>query len=113
RAALDVHPLRLVVELLLGAALRPVRPGALAPAPAGRHVLPRRARRLTRLAGPGALLVDCPRRDLLGALGRAALLALALLDVLVLPLPLLARGLRRHQAPPRLLGGPIPGAADL
>src|SRR4051794_37239763 len=38
RAARDVHPLRLVVELLLGAALRAIRAGALSAAPARGHV---------------------------------------------------------------------------
>src|SRR5207245_9876271 len=70
-AAGDVHPLRLVVELLLGAALRAARAGAQAAAPSGGHVLPGRAGRLLGLARAGPLLVHGPRRDLLGALGRS------------------------------------------
>src|SRR5205807_4780370 len=99
RPAPDVHALGLVVQLLLRAA--PLASGAGAePAPsAGGNVLARSARRLSRLAATRALLVDRSRSDLLRALGRAALLLLALLDVLVLSFPLVAPGLLRHADP--------------
>src|SRR4029079_1727156 len=58
RPALDAELLGLVVELLARPALRPVRPGALAAAPRGGHVLRRRGRGAPRLAGEGGLIVD-------------------------------------------------------
>src|SRR5207237_7357154 len=100
RAALDAHPLGLVVELLLRPALRPVRARAQAAALAGRHVCPRELRGLLRLAGAGPLLVHGPRSDLLRPLLRRAALLETLLDVLVLPFPLVAPGLLRHGDPP-------------
>src|SRR3954462_8898973 len=88
RTALDPHPLRLVVELLLRAAPRAVRARAKAPAPARRDVLRRAPGRRLRLAAPGALLVDRARGDLLRLLLRGPALLERLLDVLVLALPL-------------------------
>src|SRR3954453_21506662 len=88
RAALDVELPRLVVELLLRAALRAVRAGAHAAAAAGGHVLAGEAGRRLRLAGTRPLLVDGARGDLLRALRRRALLLLAVDDVLVLPFSL-------------------------
>src|SRR5262245_59555007 len=84
RPALDVQRLRLVVELVARAALRPGRARAQA-APATRgHVVAGQPRRALRLAGPGALLVDRARRDLLRAALRAAPVEQPFLDVLVL-----------------------------
>src|SRR4051794_26828 len=97
RTTRDVHPLGLVVELLLGApALAPRARPAEPAAAARRHVTRRRARALPRLALPRALLVDGARGDLLGPLRRAALLLLAVLDVLVLALALRAPCLLWH-----------------
>src|SRR5207248_7531393 len=91
RTACDVATLRFVVELLLRAALRAARPRAQAAPAVGRHVVRRGTGRSTlRLAGPRSLLVDRARRDLLGALRRAALFLLRLLDVLVLTFALRA-----------------------
>src|SRR5438477_13153923 len=81
RAALDAELPRLVVELVAGASLRPAGPRPLAAAPAGRHVARRRPGRPARLARPRALLVDCPRGDLLRPLGRRIVGRLALVDV--------------------------------
>ena len=73
RTPLDVLAARLVVELLLRAAARaPVRPHATAPT--RRDVVGGRPARLARLARAGALLVDGPRRDLLGDVLRTAVL---------------------------------------
>src|SRR5437763_2413216 len=88
RAALDPELLGLVVALVARAPLLAIGPGALAAAPRRGHVIRRGARARARLAGAGALLVDRPGGDLLGASLARALLALALLDVLVLPGPL-------------------------
>src|SRR5207247_2813980 len=101
RATGDVPSLGLVVQLLLRAALGAARAGTLAAAAAGGDVTTRGARRLPRLALSGPFLVDRPGGNLLSALGRAALLLLALLDVLVLPLALVAPGSLRHSIPPR------------
>src|SRR5690348_10316909 len=95
-ATLDAHPLGLVVELLLRPALLPVRAGAHPAAAPGRHVGAGEPRRLAGLARPRPRLVDGAGRDLLRALLRRALLALALLDVLVLPLALCRPCLLRH-----------------
>src|SRR5215208_2293809 len=89
-AAVDAHPLGLVVELLLRAALRPVRAGAKAAAAARRHVLPRRSRRGASLARAGTLLVHGASRDLFRSFSRGAAFLGAVLDVLVLPFPLVA-----------------------
>src|SRR5262249_46924862 len=86
RPARDVHPLRLVLELLLGAALRAIRARALTPAAARRRISPGRARRGLRLTAPRTLLVDGAGSDLLRALDRRAALLLAVLDVFVLTL---------------------------
>src|SRR5439155_11254265 len=96
RAPGDVQPLRLVVELLLRAALRPVRARAKASAAARGDVATRRARGLLRFAAPRPLLVDRTSGDLLRPLGRRALLLRTLLDVLVLTLTLVAPGFLRH-----------------
>src|SRR5581483_8299476 len=96
RAAGDVHPLGLVVELLLRPPARPARPRALPAAAAGRHIRAREPRRLRRLTGAGALLVDRPRGDLLRPLERPPALPLGILDVLVLPFPLVGPCLLRH-----------------
>src|SRR5919204_6955738 len=103
RAAGDVHPLRLVVELLLRPSLGAVRAGAQAPATAGRDVARRRARRpALRLARACPLLVDGACRDLFGALRRAPLLLLRLLHVLVLALAFRAPRLLWHLVTPLL-----------
>src|SRR3954453_6779898 len=80
--ALDPEALGLGVELITRAALRAVGPRALAAAARGGHVPRRRARALPRLAGPGALLIDRPRGDLLGARLGTSLILDAVLDVL-------------------------------
>src|SRR5215207_9217615 len=96
RAPLDAHPLGLVVELLLRAALRTLGPGAQPAAATRRDVRPRQPRRRLRLARARPLLVHGPRCDLLGlVLGGTPVLD-ALLDVLVLPFALLAPCLLRH-----------------
>src|SRR5215204_3480797 len=89
-AAVDAHPLGLVVELLLRAALRSVRARALAAAAARRHVLPRRSRRGAGLARAGTLLVHGASRDFFRSLGRGAAFLGAVLDLLVLPFALVA-----------------------
>src|SRR5438067_10242397 len=100
RAALDSELARLVVELVARPALRPVGPRALPAALAGRLVVDRCARRPPRLPMLRALLVDRARGDLLRASGRAALLLLALDDVLVLAgaLRALLHSARRHRS---------------
>src|SRR5690606_19285025 len=87
RTAFHVAPLGLLVQLVVGGALGPL-PGPLTAPLAGRHVLGRGAARGLRLAGAGAFLVHRPRGDLLGAAGALAPVLRALLDVLVLTLPL-------------------------
>src|SRR2546421_60963 len=62
RAAGDVHPPGLVVELLLRATLRPARAGANAAAAARGHVPRGRARARPRRARARPLLVHGPRR---------------------------------------------------
>src|SRR5262249_29827953 len=103
RTALDAEVLRFVVELLVRAALRAVRAGAKASAAARGHVAHRGAGALARLAGARAFLVDRAGRNLLGQILGAALLELAVLDVLVLTSPLrsLLHPTRRHLDPPR------------
>src|SRR5438874_5044596 len=90
RPAFDVHALGLVVELLLRAAPRPAPAGAQTASATRGDISPRRPRRLAGLAATRAFLVDRPRGDLLGPLGRAALPLLAFLDVLVLAFALVA-----------------------
>src|SRR3954452_20971475 len=99
RAALDAEVLRLFVQLVARAALGPVGARPLAAAARGRHVLRRGPRPCTRLVAPGALLVDRPRRDLLGARFGGALVLGAVLDVLVLTgaLGALLHSARRHR----------------
>src|SRR5207248_1084441 len=79
-------------------------------APARRDVTDGRAGGGLRLALTRPLLVDRRGRDLLRALGRAALLLLALLDVFVLAFSLGAPGLLRHVEFPlrRNVSGGIP-----
>ena len=87
--------LGLVVELVAGAAAgAPMR--AQAAAPAGRDVVGGRAARLAGLAVAGPLLVDGPGGDLLGGVLGPASIEQPLLDVLVLPLALVAPGLLWH-----------------
>src|SRR5699024_8360833 len=89
RTALHVLALRILVELLLGA---PLRPGmrAFATALRGRLVLDRGAARLVGLALLGAGLVHGAGGDLLRLVLGGTLVELAVLDVLVLALTLLA-----------------------
>src|SRR5437868_6546174 len=114
RAIRDVLALGLVVELLLGAAALAPRARPEPASAARRDVTTRRARRLSRFAGTRPLLVDRPGSDLLGPLRRAALLLLALLDVLVLAFALVAPGSLRH-ADPSSVGshGTCPGGRVL
>src|SRR5262245_32472573 len=67
RAALDAEILGLLVELVKGALARPVARSEPA-TPEGRDVLQRLTRCLAGLTGPRPLLVDRPRRNLLGPL---------------------------------------------
>src|SRR5699024_9548621 len=89
RTALHVLALRILVELLLGA---PLRPGmrAFATALRGRLILDRGAARLVGLALLGAGLVHGAGGDLLRLVLGGTLVELAVLDVLVLALTLLA-----------------------
>src|SRR5436190_11267776 len=98
RAPFDPQALGPLVQLLL-------RLAAVARARAGTGARSRPGRRgALRLALLGTLLVDRPSGDLLGALRRAPLLLLAVLDVLVLTLALVAPCLR-HGGTPLFVSG--------
>src|SRR4029450_10814210 len=88
RTALDAELLRLVVELIASRPLRPVGAGPEPSAPSRGDVARRGPRGRPRLAASRALLVDGPGSDLLGFALAGPALAAALLDVLVLTLPL-------------------------
>src|SRR5215208_3491299 len=98
RAALDVQPLRLVVELLLGLALRAIGARALPASARRRRAARGAARPAPRLARTGTVLLDGASGHLAGARRRGAAFAGASLDLLVLPgtLRALLDATRRH-----------------
>src|SRR5262249_41217045 len=89
-----------VVELLLRAALRLARAGALTTAAAGRHVLHRGPGRRAGLALACALFVHGRGCHLLRTLGRCAAPLGAVPDLLLLAFALVAPGFLRHVAFP-------------
>src|SRR5437660_1035814 len=90
RAALQAALLRLVVELVVGAAPWS-RVGTKAAATPGRDVLGRGTAHRLRLSRPGALLVHRPCGDLLREISGSSVLLQPFLDVLVLTLALRCR----------------------
>src|SRR5215510_11323984 len=97
RAALDVLLAGLLVQLVPRPPARsPVRTQATPPARG--DVLGRRWAGLPRLAAAGPLLVHRPGGDLLGLVLGAASVLEPLLDVFVLPLPLVAPCSPRHSS---------------
>src|SRR3954447_23900723 len=95
RAALDALLTGLVVQLVERPATRATVRTQTTPA-RRRDVLDRGATGLSRLAGPGPLLVDRPGGDLLGLALGGAPIAEAVLDVLVLSLAFRGPGGLRH-----------------